>query len=103
MRGSMLPPHRIEPDLAAAKRSGLRQHRRKAGGARAFGHRLLQGQKRVHRALEMRLLDQHDVGDQRAHDRHGQLADVLHRDALGERRRRRSAGCSPFSAFHIDG
>ena len=40
----------------------------------------------VDRALEMRLVDQHDLGDEFAHDRQRQRADVLHRDAFGQRR-----------------
>ena len=37
----------------------------------------------------MRLVDQHDLRHELAHDRQRQLADVLHRDAFGQRRRRR--------------
>ena len=73
MRGSILPPHRIEPDLAAAETVGIGQHGSKPGGARAFRHGLLQGQIGVDRAFEMRLVDQHDLGDQFADDRQRQL------------------------------
>ena len=92
-----------EADLAAAEALRLGQHGGEAGGARAFRHGLLQGEIGVDRALELRLVDQHDVGDQFAHDRQRQLADILDRDAFGQRRRRRAAGSRLCSAFHIDG
>ena len=61
MRGSILPPHRIKPTLRPAKRSGDCQHGGKSGGAGAFGHHLLQGQERIDRALDHRLVDQNNV------------------------------------------
>ena len=84
MRGSILPPQRMRPTLRLRNRRRIRQHSGKAGGAGTFRHRLLQGEKRVHRALDLRLVDQNDVADQFAHHRQGELADILHRDAFGE-------------------
>ena len=81
-----------QPDFAAAKALGLRQHRGEPGGARAFGHGLLQGEVGVDRAFEMRLINQHNVGDEFAHDRQRQRADVLDGNAFGQRRLRRSGG-----------
>ena len=46
MRGSMLPPHRISPTRGRAKRSGSASMRGEPGGARAFGHGLLQASER---------------------------------------------------------
>ena len=86
MRGSMLPPHRMSPTLRPRKRSGLTSMAREPGGAGALRHGLLQGQVGVDRAFEMRLVDQHDLGDELAHDRQGQLADILHRDAFRQGR-----------------
>ena len=92
-----------QPDLAAGEALRVCQQRREPGRARAFRHGLLMRQEGVHGALQMGLLDQQHVGDERAHDRLGEPADILHRDALGERRRRRPGGSWPFSAFHIEG
>ena len=103
MRGSILPPHRMSPTFLPRKRSRLGQHGGKAGGARAFRHRLLQRQKGIDRALEMRLVDQHDVGDQLADDRQRELADMLDRDAFGERRPADRPVARRAIAFHIDG
>ena len=75
-----------QPDLAAAESLRLGQHGGKPGRAGAFRHRLLQGEIGVDRALEMRLVDQHDLGDELAHDRQRQRADVLDRDAFRQRR-----------------
>ena len=86
MRGSILPPHKIRPTFLPGKRSGLRQHGGQARGARAFRHGLLQREIGVHRAFEMRLVDQHDLGDQLADHRQRQLTDILDRDAFGQRR-----------------
>ena len=89
-----------QPDaLARESASGSASMRGKPGGAGAFRHRLLQGEIGVDGALEMLLVDQHDVGDELADDRQRQRADILHRDAFGQRRRRRSARFSPWSAF----
>ena len=103
MRGSMLPPHSTSPTFLPANRSGFGQHRGQAGGARALRHGLLQGQIGVDRALDVLLVDQHDVADQRADDRQGERADILHRDAFGERRAAERDGCRPRIAFHNDG
>ena len=81
-----------QPDLAAAESLRLDQHGGEPGGARAFGHGLLQREIGIDGALEMRLVDQHDLGHELAHDRQRQRADILDRDALGQRRRRRAAG-----------
>ena len=86
MRGSILPPHSTSPTLLAAKALRLRQHRGEAGGARALRHGLLQREIGVDRALDVLLVDQHDVAHQCAHDRQRQRADILDRDAFGERR-----------------
>ena len=75
-----------QPDLAAAKSFRLDQHGGKPGGAGAFRHGLLQREIGVDRALEMRLVDQHDLGDEFAHDRQRQRADILDRDAFRQRR-----------------
>ena len=75
-----------EADLFAAEALGLGQHGGEAGGARAFRHGLLQGQIGVDRALEMRLVDQNDLGHQFADHRQRELADILDRDAFGQRR-----------------
>ena len=82
----MLPPQRTRPTLRAPEALGSREHRRKARGAGALGHRALKRRVGVDGALDRRLLDEDDVGDEVAHDRQGQLADGLDRDALGERR-----------------
>ncbi len=103
MRGSILPPHRIRPTLRPAKALRLRQHGGKARGAGAFRHRLLQREEGVDGALDLRLVDQDDVGDQFAHDRQRQRADILDRDAFGQRRAAAAACCRRWMAFHIDG
>ena len=80
----------------------LGQHGGEAGGTRTFRHRFLQGEEGVHRAFDLRLVDQDDVADQIAHNRQSELADILHRDAFGER----SAAARPvclWMAFHIEG
>src|SRR6266545_1581573 len=74
-----------EPYVAAAEALGLRQHGGKPGGAGAFRHGLLQREIGVDRALERLLVDQHDFRNEIAHDRQRQRADILHRDAFGER------------------
>ena len=86
MRGSILPPHRMSPTLRSRKRSGDSEHGREAGGPRPFRHGLLQGEIGVHRALEMGLVDQDDVGHEFPHHRQRQRPDILDRDAFGERR-----------------
>ena len=86
MRGSMLPPHRISPTLRPRNRSGLASMAREPGRAGAFRHGLLQGEIGVDRPLEMRLVDQHDLGDELAHDRQRERAHVLDRDAFRQRR-----------------
>ena len=75
-----------EPDLAAAEALRPGQHRAQPGGAGALRHGLLQGQVGVDRALEMRLVDEHDLGDELAHDRQRERAHVLHGDAFRQRR-----------------
>jgi hypothetical protein len=74
-----------QPHLAAAEFVRLGQHGGKPGRAGALRHGLLQGEIGVHRTLEMRLIDEDNVGDERAHDGERQRADVLHRNAFGER------------------
>ena len=86
IRGSMLPPHRMSPTLRPRNLLRLDQHRAQPGGAGALGHGLLQGQVGVDRAFEMRLVDQHDLGDELAHDRQRERAHVLHRDAFRQGR-----------------
>ena len=61
------------------------EHRREARGARAFYHRLLDGDEQAQRVLDLRFAHEHDVIDQRAHDLAGDAAGRLDRDALGER------------------
>jgi hypothetical protein len=75
-----------EPDLAVAEALRRGEHGRKAGGARPFHHDFLQGEIGVHRALEMGLVDQDDVGHEFPHHRQRQRPDIVHRDAFGERR-----------------
>ena len=75
-----------QPHLAAAEPVRPGQHGAEPGRAGAFRHRLLQGEIGVDRPLEMRLVDQHDLGDELAHDRQRQHADVLDRDAFRQRR-----------------
>ena len=104
MRGSILPPHRIEPDALAGKALRLRQHRGEARRARAFRHRLLQASGT--RSPRARCAPRRPAAmsrDQCAHDRQRQRADVLHRDAFGQASRRRSGGSRRGCAFHIDG
>ena len=84
MRGSMLPPHRIRPTLRRRKRSGSTSKAASPAAPAPFGHRLLQGKIGIDRALELHLVDQDDLGDELAHDRQRQRADVLHRDAFGQ-------------------
>src|SRR5262249_45521388 len=64
----------------------LRQHRREAGGTRPFCHGFLKRQVGIDLAVELRLINQNDVGDQFAYDRQSELANIFHRNALGERR-----------------
>src|SRR5262249_9329587 len=59
-----------QPDLAAAERLRLGQHCGEAGGARTFRHRLLQGQIRIHRPLEMGLIYKYDFRHKLAYDLH---------------------------------
>ena len=68
------------------KRAGVGQHGGETGGAGALGQRHLQREEGVHRALEVRLLDEQHFFHQLADDRKGELAGFLDRDAVGERR-----------------
>jgi hypothetical protein len=52
---------------------------------RALHHGLLDLQKLEHGALQMRLLDQDDVGDERVDDRARQRSGLLDRDAVRDR------------------
>ena len=74
-----------QADLAAAKPGPLGQHGGEAGGARPFGHRLLQREKRVDGALEQRFVDQNNVAHIVAHDRQREPADIAHGDTFGQR------------------
>ncbi len=102
MRGSMLPPHRISPTLRPTKRSGLTSMAASPAAPAPSAIVFCSVRIGVDRALQMRLVDQHDLGDQFAHDRQRQRADVLHRDALGQRRAAERR-CAPCSAFQNDG
>ena len=85
-RLSMLPPHSTRPTLAAAEALGIAGDRGEAGGAGALGHGLLDLEQLQDRGLDRRLLDQQHVVDQALDDREGELARLLDRDALGDRR-----------------
>ena len=61
------------------------EDRGEAGGARAFGHRLLDGDEQAQRVLDLLFAHEHDVIDQRVHDLASDAARCLDRDALGER------------------
>ena len=74
-----------EPDAPAAEALRVGEDGGKAGGAGALGHGLLQHQIGGDRLLDRALGDQHHVVDVAADDLQRQLADVLDRDAFGQR------------------
>ena len=93
----------MSPTRRPAKALGLCEHGGEARGARALRHGLLQGQIGVDRALEMRLVDQDDVGDVRR-ARSATVSLPTFFTAMPSASVGAAAGClSPCSAFHIDG
>ena len=75
-----------QADLAVPKPARLSQHGGEAGGARPFGHRLLQREKRVDGALKERLVDKNDVTHIFPDDRQRELARIAYGNAFRERR-----------------
>ena len=63
--GSMLPPHSTRPTLRPAKALAVPQQRGQAGCAGAFDDGLLDLQQQHDRLLDVALVDQHDVVDER--------------------------------------
>ena len=99
----MLPPRQHDADLAAGEQLAVGEHGGEAGGARAFDHGLFDLQQQRHRALKLRLVDQHEIVEQAGKDLRGELARLLDRDALGQRVAADTAGSSPLSTLYIDG
>ena len=93
MRGSILPPHRISPTLRPRNRSGSASMAASPAAPAPFRHRLLQREEGVDRALDQRLVDQHDV----AHAVRARPAASACRHSsprcLRPASRRRTAGC----------
>ena len=71
-----------EADLLALEALRLREQRREPRGARALRHRLLQGEIGVHRTLDVLFVNQHNVGNEFAHDRHVETCAIEHRFEL---------------------
>ena len=74
-----------EADIAARKTIRRRQHRGKAGGARAFDDGLLDRDQHRQRALDLVFSDEDDVIDEMADDLGGDPARRFDGDAFGER------------------
>ena len=86
MRGSILPPHRIRPTLRPAKRSGSASMAASPAAPAPSAMVFCKVRNAFTARSIMRLVDQDDVADQLAHHRQRQRADILDRDAFGERR-----------------
>jgi len=88
-----------QPDLLAAESFRIGQQRRQGGGTSPLGHGLFHIAVEGDGALEEGLLDQQDVVDQRPGDGVAQVADLFHRDALGDG----LAGIGGVDAAHAGG
>ena len=88
--------------MRPAKRPGAASMAARPGGTSALRHRLLQGQERIDRTLDLRLVDEDDVADE------SRTTGSVSRPALLTAMPSASVGppqglSAPWIAFHIDG